>query len=60
MEKKDTIENFKTAIVSTVRSISNIHNLNVSFGNEKTEDEKIHIKLPELGNLRSPPRRYRD
>ena len=51
MEKKDTIENFKTAIVSTVRSISNIHNLNVSFGNEKTEDEKIHIKLPELGNL---------
>ena len=51
MEKKDTIENFKTAIVSTVRSISNIHNLNVSFGNEKAEDEKIHIKLPELGNL---------
>ena len=51
MEKKDTIENFKTAIVSTVRSISNIHNLNVSFGNEKAEDEKIQIKLPELGNL---------
>ena len=51
MEKKDTIENFKTAIVSTVRSISNVHNLNVSFGNEKAEEEKIHIKLPELGNL---------
>ena len=51
MDKKDTIENFKTAIVSTVRSISNIHNLNVSFGNEKAEDEKIQIKLPELGNL---------
>ena len=27
MEKKDTKENFKTAIISTVRSISNIHNL---------------------------------
>ena len=51
MEKKDTIENFKTAIVSTVRSISNIYNLDVSFGNEKAEGEKTHIKLPELGNL---------
>ena len=34
MEKKeDFLENFKTAIASTVKSISNIENIEVVFGN---------------------------
>ncbi len=53
MEKKDTKENFKTAIISTVRSISNIHNLEVAFGSNKTDNDKTSVSLPELGNLKN-------
>ena len=31
-KKEDLIENFKTAIISTVKSISNNQNIEVSFG----------------------------
>jgi cobaltochelatase CobT len=46
--KKEKLEDFKTAISSTVRSISNSEKIEVSFGNQKPKSEKNLIKLPEL------------
>ena len=41
MEKKSEIlENFKTAIGSTVKSLSNSENVEVSFGNQNFESKK--------------------
>ena len=38
--KKEKIEDFKTAISSTVRSLSNSEKIQVSFGNENPKSEK--------------------
>ena len=46
--KKEKIEDFKTAISSTVRSISNSETIEVSFGNENPKSEKNSIRLPDL------------
>ena len=49
MEKKtEFLENFKTAIGSTVKSISNIDDVEVSFGNQNYKSEKTLVKLPDL------------
>ena len=51
MEKKeDFLENFKTAIAPTVKSISNIENIEVVFGNQSSSSEKKTVKLPEIKN----------
>ena len=44
--KKEKIEDFKTAISSTVRSLSNSQKIEVSFGNQPTKSEKNLIRLP--------------
>ncbi len=46
--KKEKIEDFKTAISSTVRSLSNSEKIEVSFGNESSKSEKNSIRLPDL------------
>ncbi len=52
MEKKeDLLENFKTAIASTVKSISNFENIEVIFGNQDIKTDKKIIKLPDLENV---------
>ncbi len=52
MEKKtEIVENFKTAIGSTVKSLSNSENVEVFFGNQNTKSEKISVKLPEIEEL---------
>ena len=52
MEKKDDlIDNFKTAITSTVKSISNLDNIEVTFGNQNATSDKKTVKLPELENI---------
>ncbi len=49
MEKKsDTVENFKTAIGSTVKSLSNSESVEVSFGGQNFKSDKKTIKLPEI------------
>ncbi len=49
MEKKSEIlENFKTAIGSTVKSLSNSENVEVSFGNQNFQSKNNSIKLPEI------------
>ena len=46
--KKENIEAFKTAISSTVRSISDSQKIDVSFGNQLVKSNKNLIKLPDL------------
>ena len=49
--KKEKLEDFKTAISSTVRSISNSKNIEVSFGNQISNSDNSTIKLPELSKI---------
>ena len=49
--KKEKFEDFKTAISSTVRSISNSEKIEVSFGSQTPKSEKNSIKLPELDQI---------
>ncbi len=46
--KKEKIADFKTAISSTVRSLSNSEKVEVSFGNDNSNSKKNSIRLPEL------------
>ena len=46
--KKEKLEDFKTAISSTVRSLSNSQKIEVSFGNQLSKSNKNSIKLPDL------------
>jgi len=49
--KKEKLEDFKTAISSTVRSLSNSEKIEVSFGSQTPKSEKNSIKLPELDQI---------
>ena len=49
--KKENLEDFKTAISSTVRSLSNSQKIEVSFGNQVLKSEKNSIRLPDLTPL---------
>ena len=49
--KEEILENFKTAIGSTVKSLSNSENVEVSFGNQNLKTEKISIRLTEIERL---------
>ena len=49
--KKEKITDFKTAISSTVRSLSNSEKIEVSFGNESSKSGKNSIRLPELSQI---------
>ncbi len=52
MEKKtEILESFKTAIGSTVKSLSNSENVEVSFGNQNLQSKNNLIKLPDVENL---------
>ena len=46
--KKEKIADFKTAISSTVRSLSNSEKIEVSFGNDVSKSNVNSIRLPEL------------
>ena len=51
--KKDEnfLENFKTAIISTVKTISETENIDISFGQKKLDKNKLVINLPELESV---------
>ena len=51
--KKENLEDFKTAISSTVRSLSNSQKIEISFGNQVLKSEKNSIRLPELTPIRN-------
>ncbi len=48
--KKEKLEDFKTAISSTVKSLSNLKKIEVSFGNQASKSNQNLIKLPDLNN----------
>ena len=48
--KKEKLEDFKTAISSTVKSLSNFKKIEVSFGNQASKSDQNLIKLPDLNN----------
>ena len=50
-KKEELIQNFKTAIASTTKSVSNVKDIEVIFGNEKLKTNKKLIKLPDLENI---------
>ena len=49
--KKERIEDFKTAIISTIKSLSNSQKIDVSFGSNSNSGTNS-IKLPELQQVR--------
>ena len=50
-KKKDILNNFKTAISSTVKSLSNSEKVEVYFGNQNLKSKKTTIKLPEIEEI---------
>ncbi len=50
-KKTEILENFKTAISSTAKSLSNKEEVEVSFGNKNIKSEKVFIKLPEIEQI---------
>ena len=50
-KEEDFLEHFKTAIISTVKSISETENIDVSFGSKKLEKGTLAINLPDLENI---------
>ena len=49
--KKEKLENFKVAISSTVKSLSNSPKIEVSFGNQVSKTDQKFIKLPDLNSI---------
>ena len=49
--KKEKLEDFKTAISSTVRSIANSPKIEVAFGAQVAKTQKDLIKLPDLDHI---------
>ncbi len=47
-KKKEKLENFKTAISSTIKSISKNENIVVNFGSFEQKTDKVVVNLPEL------------
>ena len=45
--KKEKLEDFKAAISSTVRSLSNSEKIEVLFGNQNSKSSNYSIKLPD-------------
>ncbi len=54
MQKKEEIlESFKTAIKSTIKSISNKEDIEISFGGQNISNENNKLKLPEINEYQN-------
>ena len=51
--KKEKLEYFKTAISSTIRSLTNSQTIEVTFGSQNSKNDKNTIKLPDLNQERN-------
>jgi len=49
-KKEELIQNFKIAIASATKSISNVKDVEIIFGNQNLKTNKKIIKLPDLDN----------
>ena len=52
-KKEELIENFKTAIKSTIKSISNKDDIEISFGGQDVSIDNNKLKLPEINELQN-------
>ena len=52
-KKEEIIENFKTAIKSTIKSLSNNNNLEISFGGQEISVENNKLRLPEINEFQN-------
>ncbi len=52
-KKEEIIENFKTAIKSTIKSLSNNENLEISFGGQEISVENNKLRLPEINEYQN-------
>ena len=52
-KKRRNTENFKTAIKSTVKSISNKDDIEISFGGQEISNENNKLKLPEINEFQN-------
>ena len=52
-KKEDILENFKTAIKSTIKSISNKDNIEISFGGQDVSSENNKLRLPEINEYQN-------
>ena len=50
-KKAEKLENFKTAIGSTAKSLSNSENIEISFGKQSVRSQKTTIRLPEIEQI---------
>jgi len=50
-KKTETLEHFKTAIGSTVKSLSNSEDVEITFGNHNTKIKKNTIRLPDIEKI---------
>jgi len=50
-KKSEILENFKTAISSTAKSLSNSENVEVLFGDQNSQSKNNSIKLPEIEQI---------
>ena len=54
MQKKEEIlENFKTAIKSTIKSLSNKDDLEISFGGQDVANDNNKLRLPEINEIQN-------
>ena len=52
-KKEEIIENFKTAIKSTIKSLSNNDKLEISFGGQEISVENNKLRLPEINEFQN-------
>tara|TARA_B100001057_G_scaffold460226_1_gene511105 strand:+ start:1090 stop:2883 length:1794 start_codon:yes stop_codon:yes gene_type:complete len=52
-KKEEILENFKTAIKSTIKSISNKDDIEISFEGQDISNENNKLKLPEINELQN-------
>ena len=52
-KKEEILENFKTAIKSTIKSLSNKDNLEISFGGQDVASDNNKLRLPEINEIQN-------
>ncbi len=52
-KKEEILENFKTAIKSTIKSLSNKDDIEISFGGQDVSNENNKLRLPEINEIQN-------
>ena len=52
-KKEELLENFKTAIKSTIKSLSNKNDIEISFGGQEVSSDNNKFRLPEIHEIQN-------